>query len=95
MVLGSTGPEGSLTGISIMDSSPTNKIYPAATDYNRHHGFQRLGTPDSSALGVEEASLTTPENDKAHTCLSLYRFLRNLSVPCQRDKANHGPNPLW
>src|SRR5271157_1245695 len=30
------------TRISIMDSGPTKKIHPVATDCNRHPGFQRL-----------------------------------------------------
>jgi hypothetical protein len=67
-----------VSGISIIDSGPTKKIYPVATDCNRHPGFQRLEPP----APTQKASLTTPENDKAPTCLSLDRFLRHLSVPC-------------
>ena len=65
-------------GICNMDSDLTNKIRLVTPEYNGRSRFQRSEPP----APTEEASLATSENDKARTCLSLYRFLRQLSVPC-------------
>jgi hypothetical protein len=61
-----------------MDSGPTNDIHVVAPEYNGQSPLQRSEPP----APTEKASLTTSENDKARTCLSLDRFLRRLSVPC-------------
>jgi hypothetical protein len=67
-----------LSGISIMDSGPTDNIHLAAPECNRQPGFQRSELP----ARTEGACFTTPENAKARNGLSFDRFLRHLPVPC-------------
>jgi hypothetical protein len=69
--------EENSTGISIMDSGLTDNMQLAVPACNRQPGFQCWELP----ARTEGASLTTSENDKARTCLSLDRFLRHLSFP--------------
>jgi hypothetical protein len=60
-----------------MTSGSAGNIHSVAPECNGQSGFQRSELP----VPTEGASLTTSENDKARTCLSLDRFLKHVSVP--------------
>ena len=70
-----------------MGCEPTNNLDLIAPDCNGESGFQCAEPP----APTQKASLTTCENHKAQTSLSLDLFLRHLSVPaCSSLKVRSG-----